>query len=276
MQQQNFRMVAKTFEGLEDVLRDELIELGAENVEMGTRMVSFEGDLALLYKANLCCRTALRILKPIVMFNADSTDELYDYLRELDWEQFMDNDTTFSIDSTVSGEDFTHSKFVTYRVKDAIVDHFRDKDGSRPSIRLDGADLMCNVHIAGKLSVYLYSITKRGKKKIHPAVAVAVVKDCVYQDCKPVCNDELFKEAPNHAVKPRCHPVIIKGMSFEKLGRKRIIPVNGTLHNMWEKGEKKCKLKGVFLPFRDLPIDVDAVADSHKCIEGNSKGENQV
>ena len=149
MQQQNFRMVAKTFEGLEDVLRDELIELGAENVEIGTRMVSFEGDLALLYKANLCCRTALRILKPIVMFNADSTDELYDYLRELDWEQFMDNDTTFSIDSTVSGEDFTHSKFVTYRVKDAIVDHFRDKDGTRPSIRIEGADLQINVHIAG-------------------------------------------------------------------------------------------------------------------------------
>ena len=148
-QQKNFRMVAKTFEGLEDVLRDELIDLGAENVEIGNRMVSFEGDNAMMYKANLCCRTALRILKPIVMFNADSTDDLYDYLRDLDWEQFMDADTTFSVDSTVFGEDFTHSKFVTYRVKDAIVDHFRDKDGSRPSIRLEGADLQLNVHIAG-------------------------------------------------------------------------------------------------------------------------------
>lgn len=142
-------MVAKTFQGLEDVLRDELIQIGAENVEIGTRMVSFEGDLSILYKANLCCRTALRILKPIIMFTAESTDELYDYLRELDWEQFMDSNTTFSVDSTVFGDGFTHSKFVTYRVKDAIVDHFRDKDGSRPSIRLDGADLQLNVHIAG-------------------------------------------------------------------------------------------------------------------------------
>lgn len=149
MNQQNFRMVAKTFEGLEDVLRDELIDLGAENVEIGNRMVSFEGDLETLYKANLCCRTALRILKPIVMFQADSTDELYDYLRDLEWEQFMDADSTFSVDSTVFGDDFTHSKFVTYRVKDAIVDHFRDKDGARPSIRLEGADLILNVHIAG-------------------------------------------------------------------------------------------------------------------------------
>ena len=149
MNQENFRMVAKTFQGLEDVLRDELIDLGAENVELGNRMVSFDGDLAMLYKANLCCRTALRILKPIVMFTADSTDELYDYLRDLDWEQFMDADTTFSVDSNVFGDDFTHSKFVTYRVKDAIVDHFRDKNGSRPSIRLEGADLQINVHIAG-------------------------------------------------------------------------------------------------------------------------------
>lgn len=142
-------MVAKTFEGLEDVLREELIGLGAENVEIGNRMVSFEGDLALLYKSNLCCRTALRILKPIVMFRAESTDELYDYLRELEWEQFMDPDTTFSVDATVNGEEFTHSKYVTYRVKDAIVDHFRDKDGKRPSIRLEGADLQFNVHISG-------------------------------------------------------------------------------------------------------------------------------
>ena len=149
MQQDTFKMVAKTFEGLEDVLRDELIDLGAENVEIGNRMVSFEGDLEMLYKANLCCRTALRILKPIVMFTADSTDDLYDYLRDLEWEQFMDSNTTFSVDSTVFGQEFTHSKFVTYRVKDAIVDHFRDKDGSRPSIRLEGADLQLNVHIAG-------------------------------------------------------------------------------------------------------------------------------
>lgn len=149
MNQDNFRMVAKTFEGLEDVLRDELIDLGAENVEIGTRMVSFEGDLEMLYKANLCCRTALRILKPIVMFTAENTDELYDYLRNLDWEQFMDADTTFSVDSTVYSDGFSHSKFVTYRVKDAIVDHFRDKSGTRPSIRLEGADLQLNVHIAG-------------------------------------------------------------------------------------------------------------------------------
>ena len=145
-----FQMVAKTFQGLEDVLRDELIELGAENVELGTRMVTFEGDNELMYRANLCCRTALRILKPIVKFTADDTDELYDFVRDLDWEQFMTVDSTFSIDSTVNSAEFTHSKFVTYRVKDAIADHFNDKYGRRPSIRLSGADIQLNVHIADK------------------------------------------------------------------------------------------------------------------------------
>ncbi len=145
-----FQMVAKTFQGLEDVLRDELIELGAENVELGTRMVTFEGDNELMYRANLCCRTALRILKPIVKFTADDTDELYDFVRDLDWEQFMTVDSTFSIDSTVNSAEFTHSKFVTYRVKDAIADHFNDKYGRRPSIRLTGADVQLNVHIADK------------------------------------------------------------------------------------------------------------------------------
>ena len=140
-------MVAKTFKGLEEVLRDELIALGAQNVEIGQRMVSFEGGLEMLYKANLCCRTALRILKPIVKFTASNPDELYDEVRDIEWEKYMGVDSTFSIDSTVNSADFTHSKFVTYRVKDGIADHFTDLYGRRPSIRLTGADLMLNVHI---------------------------------------------------------------------------------------------------------------------------------
>jgi putative N6-adenine-specific DNA methylase len=143
-----FPMVAKTFKGLEDVLRDELITLGAQNVETGIRMVTFDGDLEMMYKANLCCRTALRILKPIVKFTASSTDELYDEVRDIDWEEFLTPDSTFAIDSTVNSAEFTHSKFVTYRVKDGIADHFYDKYQRRPSIRLSGADVQLNVHIS--------------------------------------------------------------------------------------------------------------------------------
>lgn len=164
---QTFPMVAKTFQGLEDVLRDELIALGAENVEPGLRMVTFEGDLAMLYKANFCCRTALRILKPISKFTASDPDELYDMVRDFDWDQYLSPDKTFAIDSTVNSSEFTHSRFVTYRVKDGIVDYFNDKYGRRPSIRLSGADVCLNVHIAGdRVTISLdssgESLNKRG------------------------------------------------------------------------------------------------------------------
>lgn len=148
---ETFEMVAKTFQGLEEVLAEELRELGACNVEPGRRMVSFEGDLAMLYKANLCCRTALRILKPIYKFTATDTDTLYDAVKEFDWSSVMSIDKTFSIDTVAYSDEFTHSQFVTYKVKDAIVDWFRDRYGNdkRPGVRLQDADVMINVHIAG-------------------------------------------------------------------------------------------------------------------------------
>lgn len=144
---QTFPMVAKTFQGLEDVLSDELRATGAENIEPGVRMVGFEGGLETLYKANLCCRTALSVLKPIEKFTATSPDELYDAVRDFEWEKYMTADSTFVVSSTVNSSLFTNSQFVTYRVKDGIADHFRDIDGRRPSIRLKGADVQLNVHI---------------------------------------------------------------------------------------------------------------------------------
>lgn len=202
-----FSMVAKTFQGLEDVLCEELISIGAKNVEIGTRMVSFEGDLEVMYKANLCCRTALRILKPIEKFTAYNPDELYDFVREIDWEKYMTVDSTFSIDSTVNSSDFTHSKYVTYRVKDGIADHFNDKYGRRPSIRLTGADLQLNVHISeDRVTISLDSsgepLNKRGYRveqtgaPINEVLAAGIIMksgwrgDCDFAD--PMCGSGTF------------------------------------------------------------------------------------
>ncbi|MBD5201907.1 MAG: RNA methyltransferase [Barnesiella sp.] len=148
---QNFEMVAKTLKGLEDVLAEELRQLGAENVTPGRRMVSFEGDKAMMYRANICCRTALSILKPIYKFMAADPDTLYEMVKEYDWSQVLSLDKTFSIDTVAHSSEFTHSRFVTYRVKDAIVDYFKDKFGpdKRPGVRLRDADVMINVHIDG-------------------------------------------------------------------------------------------------------------------------------
>lgn len=140
--------IAKTLHNLEDVLAAELSKLGAEDIEIGRRAVSFTGDKALLYKANLRLRTALRILKPVLTFKASNPDELYDTLVKFPWDSIMTGQQAFSIDTTVYSDVFTHSKYVGYRAKDALVDYWRDKTGSRPSVSLDAPDIYINIHIA--------------------------------------------------------------------------------------------------------------------------------
>ena len=146
-----FDMVAKTFQGLEEVLAGELRAIGATDVAPGKRMVAFKGDLETLYRANFCCRTALRILKPFYTFEAKDADALYAGAKRFDWNSIMNVDQTFAIDSVVFSDEFRNSQYVTYRVKDAVVDWFRDhsEDEKRPSVRLEGADIMINVHVAG-------------------------------------------------------------------------------------------------------------------------------
>ena len=150
MMTDRFDRVAKTFLGREGVLADELRALGAEDVAEGNRVVYFKGDKEILYKANFACRTAVRILKPVLTLRSTSADDLYEQLKGFDWEQLMTVKTTFAIDATVYSEDFNNSRFVTYRVKDAIADFFNEKYGKRPSIRLDNPDIRLDVHISGR------------------------------------------------------------------------------------------------------------------------------
>ena len=145
-----FEMIAKTFQGLEEVLAKELVALGANNVQIGRRMVSFTGDKEMMYKANFHLRTAVRILKPFLHFKATNADEVYEAVKAFDWEQYLGVASTFSVDSVVYSEVFRHSKFVAYRVKDAIADYFNEKYGERPSVRLNNPDLIFHIHIAGE------------------------------------------------------------------------------------------------------------------------------
>ena len=142
-------MLAKTFKGLEQVLATELVQLGANNVQVERRAVSFTGDKRMLYTANMCLRTASRVLVPILSFKAQKADDIYEQVKALDWSQYMTVKTTFQIDATVYSDYFRHSQFVTYRVKDAIVDYWMERENQRPSVKLEGADLYLNVHIAG-------------------------------------------------------------------------------------------------------------------------------
>lgn len=140
-------MIAKTFFGFEEILAQELRQLGAQDVQLGTRMVSFRGDKGFMYKANLSLRTALKILKPIYHFRANNEAGLYKGISGMNWSQYMNSNQTFVIDTTVHSDYFKHSQFVSQKCKDAIVDQFRSKTGQRPSIDKDYPDLRINIHI---------------------------------------------------------------------------------------------------------------------------------
>jgi len=144
---QNFRMVAKTFFGFEKILANELRNLGAGNVEIGVRNVSFDGDKGFMYKANLCCRTAIKILKPIAEFRVMNEDDLYRRVQRMNLRSFLSVDRTFAINATVSGDTFTHSQYAAFKVKDAIVDKFRKEEKVRPNVDTKYPDVRLNVHI---------------------------------------------------------------------------------------------------------------------------------
>ena len=145
---EQIELIAKTFMGLEPVLAKELTQLGADNVQIGRRMVSFTGDKEMMYRANFSLHTAIKILKPIKHFKALSADDVYDEIKKMDWTEYLSDDSTFAVDAVVFSEEFRHSKFVSYKVKDAIVDQFREKTGKRPNISVANPDLRLHIHIA--------------------------------------------------------------------------------------------------------------------------------
>ncbi len=199
---ERFKMVAKTMVNLEEVLADELRQMGALNVNVITRAVEFEGDMRLLYRANYCCRTALAILKPFAEFDANNEQELYDQVYKIRWEKILDVDGTFMIDSTTSGEVFTHSYYAALKTKDAIVDRFRRNFGKRPSIDTEAPDYKFNLHIRDNHVTLLMnasgdSLHKRGYRQgvgvapINEVLAAGLLKlagwqcDCNFYD--PMC-----------------------------------------------------------------------------------------
>ena len=145
--EENFKMVAKTFYGFEEILAKELELLGAQEIKPGNRMVSFVGDLGFLYKANLSLRTALKILKPIHTGRVANEEALYQLFYDFTWADYLDVDSKFIIDSVVHGSIFTHSQFASQKAKDGLVDQFRDRHNQRPNVDLNRPDLRINLHI---------------------------------------------------------------------------------------------------------------------------------
>lgn len=199
---ESFKMIAKTMYGLEEVLAKELRALGAKDVTPINRAVAFTGTMQTLYKANYACRTALAILKPFAEFEANNEQELYDNVYKIKWEQILDVDCKFFIESAANSKIFTNSYYAALKMKDAIVDRFRRMFGRRPTIDTENADYKFNIHInANKVTLLMNSsgesLHKRGYRQgvgiapINEVLAAGLIQlsgwkaDCHFFD--PMC-----------------------------------------------------------------------------------------
>jgi len=181
------KLIAKTLYGLEKILSEELIELGAENVQPVNRAVLFEGDKYLLYKANYCLRTAMSVLVPVAEFRIRSSDDLYNNSLRINWKEYLDPQHTFSIVPVINSPVFRHTGYAGLRLKDAIADWFREKSGKRPSVDTIDPDVVFNLHISNDLvTISLDSsvvpLYKRGYRKeqgpapINEILAAGIIK----------------------------------------------------------------------------------------------------
>ncbi|REJ82419.1 MAG: hypothetical protein DWQ44_12520 [Bacteroidetes bacterium] len=166
----NFNMIAKTSFGFEELLADELKEMGARNIKILTRAVMFEGNQKLMYMANYKSRVALRILKPLGSFPCPDEQSLYEGMKKINWSEYMDAEDTLSIDSVVSRSSITHSLYASQKAKDAIVDQFRNRQGTRPGVDTKHPSLRINLHISGDVANVALdssgeSLHKRGYRK---------------------------------------------------------------------------------------------------------------
>ncbi|HCT31317.1 MAG TPA: RNA methyltransferase [Bacteroidales bacterium] len=142
-----FELIAKTHQGLEGVLAEELRLIGADEISISPKTISFKGDKEMMYKANIQLRTATRILKPIYSFKARTEDEFYGQAKKYDWSSVMDISQKYAVDSIITSEVFNHSRYIALKLKDAIADHFREKVGKRPFVDPQNPQIRVHVNV---------------------------------------------------------------------------------------------------------------------------------
>ncbi|QQS51632.1 MAG: RNA methyltransferase [Bacteroidota bacterium] len=181
-----FDMLAKTFAGLEPALAQELKQIGASDIIIGRRMVSFKGNTECMYKANVYLRTALRVLKPIYKGIIKTPEDYYNFFHTLEWEKYMGLHHTFAIDAVINTKVFNNSLYAAQRAKDGIADRFKDKYNKRPNVDVQQPEILINVHYSGEeLSIALDSsgepLNKRGYRvgegeaPLNPVLAAAMI-----------------------------------------------------------------------------------------------------
>src|SRR5690349_19590959 len=133
--------------GLELLLRDELLALGADTAAEKRAGAVFTGTLEIAYKACLWSRFANRILLPLATFPAHDPDALYAGISAIDWNEHFSVNNTIAIDFNSQQSAITHTQYGAQKVKDAIVDQFRDRFQERPSVDRAQPDIQLNVYL---------------------------------------------------------------------------------------------------------------------------------
>lgn len=165
-----FLLHVRTVTGLEPCLARELEALGAKAIETRNRLVICRGNLELMYQANLWCRTAIRVLRPIASFAAKEEKALYDGIKKINWQTWMSAHGTLAVDADVRSSFTTHSLYLSQLAKDAVVDQFREVTGQRPSVDLKNPDLRIVVSLfEDQAQIYVDasgdSLHKRGYRR---------------------------------------------------------------------------------------------------------------
>lgn len=167
--------VAKTFAGFENILCEELQQLGATNCRVMNRSVQYEGDFSLLYRVNYFSRFALRVLWQVDSFTFNNNNQFYEHLFQFPAEKYLSSHGTLAISATLSQSIFKTPLFASVLAKDAICDRFRDHCDERPSVDKDDPDVQFHLHIfKNQATLFLdssgESLHKRGYKvSQHPA-----------------------------------------------------------------------------------------------------------
>ncbi|MGE5842262.1 MAG: THUMP domain-containing class I SAM-dependent RNA methyltransferase, partial [Deltaproteobacteria bacterium] len=143
----NHRFFAQVQQGIEELAGQELKELGAERVSPSYRGLYFDADMAALYRINYAARLTTRVLAPLATFRCHSPDYLYRKSKEIPWKDFFTPDHTFAVFANVTHSKIHHSQYGALRLKDAVVDSFKERFSKRPSVRRIDPDVWIGLYI---------------------------------------------------------------------------------------------------------------------------------
>ncbi|MCV6605894.1 MAG: THUMP domain-containing protein, partial [Porticoccaceae bacterium] len=157
----NIEWLASCPKGLEQLLAEELNQLGASEIRETVAGVMCRASLEAAYRICLWSRLANRLLMQLGHFPADDADGLYAGAKKIDWSQHFSSINTFAVRFSGTNKEIKHTQFGARRIKDAIVDHFRERGEPRPDVELRQPDIWIQAHLASG---------KGGKGKLHLAL----------------------------------------------------------------------------------------------------------